>query len=140
MPVVGLFAEEHMAYEIDRIHENPVSQPSLSEMTIKTLDLLKENDNPFFLLIEGARIDMAAHSHDAYAHYLEIMEYQSTISVVKDFVDKNPNTYVISVADHATGGISLGQSYYNGTYPDPYMWYPDQLLGVCKITILFQKV
>jgi len=135
MPVIGLFAEQHMDYEIDRIHMNPINQPSLPEMAVKALDLLEKNENPFFLLIEGARIDMAAHSHDAYTHYLEIMQYQETVAAVKAFVDQNPNTYVVSVADHATGGISLGQSYFNGTYPDPYLWLPSKLLHV--IIILF---
>jgi len=127
MPVIGLFAEEHMDFELDRIRENPPSQPSLPEMVTRALGLLKENDNPFFLMIEGARIDMAGHNHDAYAHYLEIMQYQDSVAIVKKFVQENPNTYVVSVADHATGGISLGSSFYNGTYPDPYMWYPDNL-------------
>lgn len=140
MPVIGLFAEQHMSYEIDRIHQNPVQEPSLPEMTIKALDLLKENDNPFFMLIEGARIDMAAHAHDSYTHYLEIMQYQDTISLVKQFVDENPNTYVISVADHATGGISLGESFFNGTYPDPYMWYPDLLLGQIASTEIMAEM
>ena len=125
-----------MAYEIDRLRENPVTQPSLPEMATKALDMLSKNNNPFFIMIEGARIDMAAHSHDAYAHYLEIMQYQSTVALVKEFVDKNPNTYVVSVADHATGGITLGESFHNGTYPDPYMWYPAKLLAVSLTKII----
>jgi len=129
MPVIGLFAEEHMDYEIDRIRQDPQTQPSLPEMVTKALGLLKDNDNPFFLMIEGARIDMAGHNHDAYAHYMEIMQYQDTVAVVKKFVQEFPNTYVVSVADHATGGISLGSSFHNGTYPDPYMWYPENLKG-----------
>ena len=103
----------------------------MTEMAVKALDLLKDKAEPFFLMIEGGRIDMAAHTHDAYSHYLEIMEYQSTVAAVKRYVDEHPNTYVISVADHATGGISTGQGLFNGSYPDPYMWYPELLLGVC---------
>jgi len=139
MPVIGLFAPQHLAYEVDRVQQNPPTQPSLTQMVTKTLQMLKDNENPFFLLIEGARIDMAAHNHDAYAHYLEIMEYQRTVEIVKDFVDKNPNTYVVSVADHATGGISTGQSLLNGSYPDPYMWYPQNLLGQTMSTELMAE-
>jgi len=139
MPVIGLFAPEHMAYEVDRLQENPPTQPSLTQMVTKTLQMLKDNENAFFLLIEGARIDMAAHNHDAYAHYLEIMEYQATVEAVQAFVDENPNTYVVSVADHATGGISTGQSLLNGSYPDPYMWYPQNLLGQTMSTELMAE-
>ena len=52
-----------MSYEIDR---NPAQQPSLKEMVQKALGILDENsrasDKGFFLMIEGSRIDMAAHS------------------------------------------------------------------------------
>jgi len=127
MPLIGLFAEEHLDFEIDRIRQNPPTQPSLSEMVQKALTMLEDNGNPFFLLIEGARIDMSAHNHDAYTHYMEIMQYQDSVALVKAFVDEHPNTYVISVADHATGGISTGRFYTNGSYPDPYVWFPDKL-------------
>jgi alkaline phosphatase len=52
-----------MSYEIDR---NPTVEPSLKEMTAKALSILskasKDSDTGFFLMIEGSRIDMAAHS------------------------------------------------------------------------------
>lgn len=60
---VFYFCCQHMSYEIDR---DPVHQPSLSEMTRKALDILekhsRDNDKGFFLMIEGSRIDMAAHT------------------------------------------------------------------------------
>ena len=128
--MIGLFANQHLDYEVDRIQQNPKTQPSLSEMTAKALELLQAADEPFFLLVEGARIDMAGHNHDAYAHYLEIEEYQETVKLVKQFVSEEPNTYVVSVADHATGGITIGLALANGTYQDPYMWYPNNLLNL----------
>lgn len=52
-----------MSYEIDR---NPSEQPSLHEMTEKALAILESatsgQDHGFFLMIEGSRIDMAAHT------------------------------------------------------------------------------
>lgn len=52
-----------MAYEIDR---DAKVEPSLSEMSKKALDILfdatKDTEKGFFLMIEGSRIDMAAHS------------------------------------------------------------------------------
>jgi len=64
IPLLGLFAPVHMAFEIDR----PATQPSLKEMTVKALELLgnkQNNKDGFVLLIEGSRIDMAAHMNDA---------------------------------------------------------------------------
>lgn len=55
-----------MNYEIDR---DPALEPSLTEMTDKALKILsssaekdEEEDKGFFLMVEGSRIDMAAHS------------------------------------------------------------------------------
>lgn len=54
-----------MNYEIDR---DPGLEPSLTEMTDKALKILsssaeqEEEDKGFFLMVEGSRIDMAAHS------------------------------------------------------------------------------
>lgn len=47
------------------IENDPSLQPSLPEMSQKALDILKESTKRsktgFFLMIEGSRIDMAAH-------------------------------------------------------------------------------
>lgn len=52
-----------MAYEIDRDEKK---EPSLTEMSKKALDILfkatEDKEKGFFLMIEGSRIDMAAHS------------------------------------------------------------------------------
>lgn len=52
-----------MSYEIDRDH---TKEPSLTEMSEKALRLLaagtQDSEQGFFLMIEGSRIDMAAHS------------------------------------------------------------------------------
>ena len=51
IPSIGLFNDDHMSYEIDR---NATVEPSLTQMTQKALQILKENSpNGFFLLIEG---------------------------------------------------------------------------------------
>ncbi|KAJ2878678.1 vacuolar alkaline phosphatase [Coemansia asiatica] len=129
LPILGLFARSHMAYEIDR---NPKDQPALSEMTAKALDILNAATNSttsnalsssspgFFIMIEGARIDMAGHDNDPAAHLHDIIEYWKTVSVVRDFIDHNPDTLLVSTSDHETGGLTLGI--------DPeYLWYPETL-------------
>jgi alkaline phosphatase len=63
-PLMNLFALDHMDFEIDR---DPKVQPSLKEMAIMALELLSVNSkNGFFLMIEGSRIDMAAHRYCVY--------------------------------------------------------------------------
>jgi alkaline phosphatase len=52
-----------MSYDIDR---DPTAEPSLAEMSHKALSILsktsKKQNTGFFLMIEGSRIDMAAHT------------------------------------------------------------------------------
>ncbi|KAI8063276.1 alkaline-phosphatase-like protein [Gongronella butleri] len=133
LPAISLFSSGHMSYEIDR---DASQQPSLSEMTDKALQMLsnatKEGEKGFFLMVEGSRIDMAAHSNDPAAHVHDILEYQDTVALVKAFVDQNPNTLLISTSDHETGGLSLARQVSN-RYPK-YLWYPDVLKNIKSST------
>ncbi|KAJ1507419.1 hypothetical protein HMI55_000781 [Coelomomyces lativittatus] len=128
LPLLGLFANDHMSYEIDR---DPELEPSLVDMTESTLKLLREAvdadpDCPgFFLMIEGSRIDMAAHSNDAATHAHEVLMYQNTVSAVHRFVEENSDTLMISTSDHETGGFSLAKQI-SPDYPQ-YQWYPEVL-------------
>ena len=47
---LGLFARSHMAYELDRDDE---TEPSLTEMTEKAIEILNNDDDGFFLMVEG---------------------------------------------------------------------------------------
>jgi alkaline phosphatase len=51
---------------------------------------------------------MAAHNNDPATHLREILEYNDAIAAVKQFVDQNEDTMMISVSDHETGGLSAG--------------------------------
>ncbi|KAI7871354.1 alkaline-phosphatase-like protein [Spinellus fusiger] len=135
LPAMLLFSHGHMDYTIDR---NASKEPSLTEMSNKALDLLLKStassEKGFFLMIEGSRIDMAAHSNDAATHVHDIMEYQKTVALVKDFVDQHPDTIMISTSDHETGGLSLSRQV-SAKYPE-YLWYPDVLTKVKQSTII----
>ncbi|KAI8137491.1 alkaline-phosphatase-like protein [Fennellomyces sp. T-0311] len=129
LPAIALFADDHMNYEIDR---DPATQPSLTEMADKALKLLSGSEQGFFLMIEGSRIDMAAHSNDPAGHLHDILEYQNTIALVKEFVDQNPDTMMISTSDHETGGLSLARQV-SHKYPE-YLWYPDVVANASHST------
>ena len=45
-----------MAYELDR-NKEPEGEPSLADMTRKAIQVLSNNDNGFFLMVEGERND-----------------------------------------------------------------------------------
>ncbi|KAJ1919653.1 vacuolar alkaline phosphatase [Tieghemiomyces parasiticus] len=131
LPVLGLFADDHMEYEIDRSHSH---QPALADMATKALDLLKHasagQSEGFFLMIEGSRIDMAAHANDPATHVHEVEAYWEAVRVVKKFVDENPGTVLVSTSDHETGGLTIGRQL-NTTYPE-YVWHPEALTPVTR--------
>ncbi|KAI9296193.1 alkaline phosphatase [Neoconidiobolus thromboides FSU 785] len=133
LPLAGLFANGHMDYEIDR---DSSQQPALKEMAKKTIQILnnltKKKTHGFFLMIEGSRIDMAAHDNDPVAHAHDILAYYETVKVVKDFVAKNSDTVMISVSDHETGGFTLGRQL-TAAYPE-YIWHPEVIARVKKST------
>ncbi len=102
--ILGLFTMGNMAYEIDRAK---TAEPSLAEMTAKTLDLLARNPKGFFVMIEGGRIDHAAHRNDAAGTIRDMLAFDEAVGVALDFQRKNPETLLIVTADHETGGMGL---------------------------------
>ncbi|KAJ3193949.1 hypothetical protein HDU82_002622 [Entophlyctis luteolus] len=150
LPLLALFTPDHMSYEIDR---NEQKEPSLKEMALKALDILsdasKRNRKGFFIMIEGSRIDMAAHScvtststtlasvknahrNDPATHVREILAYNNAVEAVINWVNGHPNTVMISTSDHETGGLSVAHQLGNG-YP-VYEWYPSALANVQNST------
>ena len=53
-----------MKYEHQREAEasEPTGEPSLAEMTEVAIKMLQKNENGFFLMVEGGKIDVAHHA------------------------------------------------------------------------------
>jgi alkaline phosphatase len=124
LPLLALFTSSHMAYEIDR-DEN--AEPSLAEMTDKSLSLLSGAGKPFFIMIEAGRIDHAGHSNDAAAHIQDVLAYDDAMKVAVAFAEKDKNTLVMGTSDHETGGLTLGAQW--GTLSG-YDYNPQKLTAV----------
>lgn len=122
-PAAAILADGHLAYEVDR---DETDQPSLAEMTRKALDLLAASPdgqaNGFFLMIEGSRIDHAAHGNDPVGHLGDILAYDEAVAAALDWAARDGATLVVSTADHETGGMTLGRD-------GAYVWDPAPLLA-----------
>ena len=81
--------------------------PSLDKLTKLTIEKLKNESKPFFLVIEGSQIDWACHDHDIDYFLEEFKEFDKTIKTVMDFAKKDKNTLVVVTADHETGGFHI---------------------------------
>lgn len=111
----GMFADDAMAYELDRPRFAP-TQPSLSEMTAKAVDLLKKNSKGFFLFVEGSKVDWADHANDPVGGVTDFLAFDEAVGVALDYAKSHEGTMVLVFADHATGGMTLGNASTSGTY------------------------
>ncbi len=100
--VVGLFADEHLAYARDA----DGTQPTLTEMTLAAVDRLDQNPDGFFLVVEGARIDMASHGNDIDNAVGETLAFDAAIAAVLDWAETRDEVAVFVTADHECGGLT----------------------------------
>jgi alkaline phosphatase len=116
--MLGLFAYSNMNVAFDKIgHRRQTStivedygfpdQPMLDEMAAAALGVLAKNKRGFIAMIEGASIDKQAHLMDTDRWLLEMIEFDRTVQVAKDFADKHPDTIVIVTADHECAGAAI---------------------------------
>ncbi len=67
------------------------------------------NDQGFFIMVEGGKIDWACHDNDALTAIFEINAFNEAIRKAYEFYLKYPqNTLIIVTADHETGGMAQG--------------------------------
>jgi alkaline phosphatase len=108
---IGLYSKtSHLEYELDRKAHvaagagNGLTQPSLSEMTVKSIQLLSKNTNGFFLMVEGGRIDHALHATNAKRALEDTVAFDDAIAAaiaeVKLTDPTLANTLIVVTADH----------------------------------------
>lgn len=78
----------------------------LPNATAKAIEML-DNENGFFLMVEGSQIDFACHDNDSTTLVEEMRDFNKTLNVVLDFAEKDGNTLVVVTADHETGGLTI---------------------------------
>ena len=76
--VSGQFGDTNLPYEFDGLGH----LPHLSEMAATSLNILANNTNGLFLMVEGGRIDHAGHSNDIERNICETVEFSRTLQVV----------------------------------------------------------
>jgi alkaline phosphatase len=101
----ALFGDREMAYDIDRC---PDEQPSLEEMTRTAIEKLSKNGNGFFLMVEGSKIDWAAHANDPVGMATDFLAFDRACGAALEFARADGETAVVILPDHGNSGISLG--------------------------------
>ena len=101
--VSGQFGTGYMPYEYDGLG----SLPHLLEMTETALDILDNDPDGFFLMVEGGRIDHACHSNDMVRSIFETIEFAESVQAVVDWGAGRTDTLILVTADHETGGLTV---------------------------------
>jgi alkaline phosphatase len=148
----GLFGTAHLPYEYDGVG----TLPHLSEMTSTALDILDNDPDGFFLVVEGGRIDHAGQANDLPRCVYEVIELANAVKVARDWADGSDDTLIIVTGDHETGGlrvignngqgdfpsVSWATTGHTGSHVPAYAWgdHAELLQGVMENTDLFAVV
>jgi alkaline phosphatase len=103
--LLGIFAPEHLEYVIDRPANT--TQPTLTEMSLTALRFLDSYPQGFFLMIEGARIDMASHDNNLHRAVTETIAFDEAVAAVANWAAGRPDVQLIVTADHECGGLDV---------------------------------
>ncbi|VXC50058.1 conserved exported hypothetical protein [Bacillus sp. 349Y] len=111
----GAFASEDLAYDLDRRELKP-HEPTLSEMTRSAISHLSREKKGFFLMVEGSKVDWAAHQNDPVGMISEILSFDRAVGEALAFAKKDGNTMVVAVTDHGNSGLTIGNADLDGSY------------------------
>ena len=102
-----LDSSKALPYELVRDTSNDADM-SLAEFTEKGIEVL-ENDNGFFMMVEGGKVDWACHANDAKAAIIDMIAFDNAIAKALEFYESHPDeTLIIVTGDHDCGGLSIG--------------------------------
>ena len=79
----------------------------LPEATQKAIDILKNNEKGFFLMVEGSMIDWGGHDNNTAYIIQETLDFDRAIGKALEFASSNNETLVVITADHETGGMTI---------------------------------
>ena len=96
--ILGIFSRSHMTYVAERPPDT--TEPTLAEMTSAAIDLLAENADGYFMMVEGGRIDHGHHDGKPGYALLETQEFARAIEAAIEKVDLE-ETLVLVTADHS---------------------------------------
>lgn len=84
------------------------SIPTLVEMTQAALNILEDDPDGLFLMIEGGAVDWASHLHESGRMIEEHVDFDLAVEAVVDWVQTNSNwgeTLLIVTSDHENGYV-----------------------------------
>ncbi|QGG58810.1 alkaline phosphatase [Paenibacillus sp. B01] len=111
----GMFGSKALDYDLDR---DPSKQPSLAEMTSKAIEVLSKDKDGFFLMVEGSKVDWAAHANDPVGVVSDVLAFDKAVEAALGFAKRDGQTAVVAVTDHGNGGLTIGNAATTGSYDE----------------------
>lgn len=99
----GLFAGNVMAFRDQ--HPQSGSQPSLTQLTQRAIEILQTNPKGYFLVIDAGLVREAAKYNQGERTLAEIIELDSAIKAAREYAGENAMIIVAGTTD--TGGLRL---------------------------------
>ncbi|MEM8591909.1 MAG: alkaline phosphatase [Pseudomonadota bacterium] len=95
---------------------NPLT-PTLATMSLGALNVLDQDEDGFFVMIEGGAVDWMGHANNMPRFIEEQIDFNLAVDAVIEWVETNSSweeTLLIVTSDHETGGIWGEGTWTNG--------------------------
>jgi len=89
-----------------------------AKLLAKSLEILSQNPNGFFLAAESDDMDSAGHEHDGRNVIRTGRTVNAMVEVVQEFQETHPEVLLIVTADHETGGMTIETHWETNTNSD----------------------
>jgi alkaline phosphatase len=114
--------------------DNPNAEdlPTLTMMTEGALNVLGQNENGFFTMIEGGAVDWANHGQDMKNMTIQQADFNNAVQSAINWVNENSNweeTLLIVTSDHETGMVWGEATYADVNGDGKYTPEEDLFLG-----------
>ena len=117
--------------------------------------LSRQNDQGFFLMIEGSQIDWGGHANNIDWVISEWKEFDQVLGNILDWAEKDQETLVVVTADHETGGLAIQpestmdnligaftSTYHTGAFIPVFAYGPgsEKFGGIYENTAIYHKM
>ena len=128
----------------------------LARASLKGIELLNQNRNGFFMMVEGSQLDDYGHFNQLDLLMKETLDFDQTIGKMMKWAAQDGETLVVVTADHETGGLALvdgnkdegkvtccfSTKSHSGVMVPVYAFGPgsEQFSGIMENTDIFKKI
>ena len=90
-------------YQMSYEYEHNGNNPTIAEMTKSAIDILSQDPDGFFMMVEGSMIDYSNHHMDMKESACEWIAFDEAFKVALDYASQRTDTAIVVAPDHNTG-------------------------------------